>query len=174
MTRAISKKLRFEIFKRDGFTCQYCGAHPPDVVLELDHIIAVAHLGTNDEDNLVTACFDCNRGKGARALDNVPKSLAERAEEIADREAQLAGYHAILEAARERLERDIWRVVKAWEGEERTSQDRYQSIKIFVTRLGVHEVLDAIDIAVASRCPAHRMWKYFCGVCWNKIKEGGL
>ncbi len=29
----ISKRLRFEVFKRDGFVCQYCGNHPPAVVL---------------------------------------------------------------------------------------------------------------------------------------------
>lgn len=32
--KSISKKLRFEVFKRDGFTCQYCGRMAPDVVLE--------------------------------------------------------------------------------------------------------------------------------------------
>ena len=35
---SISKKIRFEVFKRDGFTCQYCGKSPPGVTLEADHI----------------------------------------------------------------------------------------------------------------------------------------
>jgi 5-methylcytosine-specific restriction endonuclease McrA len=39
--KPLSKKLRFEVFKRDGFSCQYCGAHPPDVLLEIDHVIPV-------------------------------------------------------------------------------------------------------------------------------------
>ena len=30
--KPISKKTRFEIFKRDGFSCRYCGAHPPEAV----------------------------------------------------------------------------------------------------------------------------------------------
>lgn len=38
----VGKKLRFEVFKRDKFTCQYCGAKAPDVVLHVDHIQAVA------------------------------------------------------------------------------------------------------------------------------------
>lgn len=39
MTRKpISKKLRFEVFKRDGFRCAYCGKFPPAVILEVDHI----------------------------------------------------------------------------------------------------------------------------------------
>lgn len=62
--KAIGKKLRFEVFKRDSFTCQYCGKMAPDIVLEIDHINPVANGGDNDIMNLVTACKDCNRGKG--------------------------------------------------------------------------------------------------------------
>lgn len=65
---SITKKTRFEVFKRDGFTCQYCGRMAPDVVLEIDHINPINNGGTNDILNLVTSCFDCNRGKGKRKL----------------------------------------------------------------------------------------------------------
>lgn len=65
---SISKGARFEIFKRDGFTCQYCGRKPPDVILEVDHIHPRALGGDDDEMNLVTSCFDCNRGKSAKEL----------------------------------------------------------------------------------------------------------
>jgi hypothetical protein len=64
----ISKSVRFEIFARDGFICQYCGTRPPDVVLEVDHIYPVSKGGTDDLINLVTSCYDCNRGKSAREL----------------------------------------------------------------------------------------------------------
>lgn len=64
----ISKKLRFEVFKRDSFTCQYCGRRAPEVVLHCDHIEPVANDGPTDILNLVTACIDCNLGKGARTL----------------------------------------------------------------------------------------------------------
>lgn len=66
-----SKKLRFEIFKRDRFTCQYCGAQPPDIVLVCDHIDPVALGGKTTIDNLITACESCNQGKGARPLGSV-------------------------------------------------------------------------------------------------------
>lgn len=56
--------LRFAILERDDFTCQYCGATAPSVPLEVDHRIPVAAGGTDDWDNLVTACWPCNRGKG--------------------------------------------------------------------------------------------------------------
>jgi HNH endonuclease len=42
---ALSKRVRFEVFKRDRFCCQYCGRHPPDIVLEIDHIIPVCDGG---------------------------------------------------------------------------------------------------------------------------------
>ena len=61
--KSISKKVRFEVFKRDKFTCQYCGKSAPDVVLEVDHIKPVSKGGNNSMLNLVTACFECNRGK---------------------------------------------------------------------------------------------------------------
>jgi 5-methylcytosine-specific restriction endonuclease McrA len=61
--KAVSKSVRFEVFKRDSFKCQYCGRSAPDVVLNIEHITAVANGGDNEIMNLVTACFDCNRGK---------------------------------------------------------------------------------------------------------------
>ena len=66
--KAISKKLRFEVFKRDSFTCQYCGRKAPDVVLEVDHIKPVAEGGANTILNLITSCRECNRGKGKKKL----------------------------------------------------------------------------------------------------------
>ena len=50
----VSKKLRFEIFKRDNFTCRYCGKKTPEVVLEIDHIIPKSKKGKDDESNLIT------------------------------------------------------------------------------------------------------------------------
>lgn len=70
--KSLSKKIRFEIFKRDKFTCQYCGKQPPDIVLVVDHINPVALGGNNDEMNLITSCESCNQGKGAKALEPVP------------------------------------------------------------------------------------------------------
>lgn len=89
--KKVSKKKRFEVFKRDNFTCQYCGKEAPDVILELDHIKPVAEGGSNDVMNLITSCFDCNRGKGARELndDSVIKKQKRQLEEINKRREQL-------------------------------------------------------------------------------------
>lgn len=56
--------LRQKVLKRDRYTCGYCGARAPDVELEVDHKIPVSKDGTDEEDNLITSCLECNRGKG--------------------------------------------------------------------------------------------------------------
>ncbi len=65
---AVSNKVRFEVLKRDNFTCQYCGRRAPEVVLQMEHVIPVAKGGTDDIMNLVAGCFECNSGKSDRLL----------------------------------------------------------------------------------------------------------
>ena len=64
----ISKRARFEIFKRDGFMCRYCGRSAPGVVLHVDHVKPLAKGGEDREENMITSCEDCNFGKGAWEL----------------------------------------------------------------------------------------------------------
>jgi hypothetical protein len=62
----IGPKLRHEIFLRDNFTCQHCGASPrkdQSVIIEVDHIVPVSKGGANDKSNLQTLCDVCNSGK---------------------------------------------------------------------------------------------------------------
>ena len=59
----IPRKLRHEVFKRDGYRCRECGASKDETSLEIDHILPVAKGGTNDIDNLQTLCRECNRMK---------------------------------------------------------------------------------------------------------------
>lgn len=170
--KAISKKTRFDVFKRDGFKCQYCGAHPPSVLLHVDHINPVANGGGNDADNLITSCEPCNLGKGARELSVVPKSLASKAAETQEREEQIKGYGEIFEAKRERLENETWRVMDMlYPGESTVPRDSFNSAKMFIEKLGVHEVLDSAEIALASSSSMKNKFRYFCGVCWNKVRE---
>lgn len=89
--KGISKKTRFEVFKRDNFTCQYCGGQSPDVILRVDHINPVAGGGDNDILNLITSCEPCNQGKGARPLDDQSVLARQRAQlkELNERREQL-------------------------------------------------------------------------------------
>lgn len=181
--KQIGKKLRFDIFKRDGFKCQYCGATPPMVVLHVDHIRPVADGGGNEATNLVTSCSCCNLGKGARSLTAVPKSLSQKAAEVAEREEQLAGYAAIMEAARQRVEDDTWRAIEHLVGTSapKCNERQFASVSRFVEELGVYEVLDAAEVARrrfgnisinGNFYIQDQPFRYFCGVCWKKLRGG--
>jgi DNA-directed RNA polymerase subunit RPC12/RpoP len=172
VARSLSKTVRFEVFKRDHFACQYCGATPPAVVLEVDHIEPVALGGGDDEGNLVTACFDCNRGKAARDLGVTPESLNTRAARVAEAEEQLAGYREIMRAVEARKEADAWEVVEALFGVTETTSARFNSIQSFLKRLDLFEAKDAAQIARAAKPYSElQRFKYFCGVCWRKIER---
>jgi HNH endonuclease len=171
----ISKKLRFDVFKRDGFKCQYCGVTPSgETILEVDHIRPVAEGGGNEIDNLVTSCYDCNRGKGSGLLSNVPQSLEEKAEQVREQEAQIRAYYEILEAKKSRKDEEVWSIADIFM--ERFSdtyiqRSRLSSIKMFLGILDYFEVLEAMEIAVDKMYTRNRAWLYFCGVCWQKIKR---
>lgn len=83
--------LRFEIFKRDNFTCNYCGKKSPEIKLEVDHIVPVSIGGTDDIFNLTTACFECNRGKSDNFLDFI-KTEKEDNEQNSDNIDLIEGY----------------------------------------------------------------------------------
>ena len=65
----IRPEKRLAVYIRDGFACAYCGrdlkdAPPADVTL--DHLDARINGGSNDAENLITACRRCNSQRGAR------------------------------------------------------------------------------------------------------------
>lgn len=60
---------RRNVFKRDRFTCQYCGRQPGSEDLTIDHVTPRAQGGTSTWDNCVLACLDCN----ARKADRTPQ-----------------------------------------------------------------------------------------------------
>ena len=57
---------RRNIFKRDRFTCQYCGAQPGSEELTLDHVVPRALGGESCWENCVLACLACNKRKADR------------------------------------------------------------------------------------------------------------
>jgi hypothetical protein len=83
--------LSSEVFKRDSFTCQYCGATAPDVLLHVDHIEPVAKGGANDLLNLITSCEPCNAGKSDRRLNDTTAMSKKRSqlEQLQARKEQL-------------------------------------------------------------------------------------
>jgi DNA-binding Xre family transcriptional regulator len=67
----ISSRKRFEVFKRDNYSCQICGnTAGQGLRLEVDHKLATSNGGEDELANLWTLCFNCNRGKANLYLIN--------------------------------------------------------------------------------------------------------
>jgi hypothetical protein len=116
---AVSVRTRFEVFKRDDFTCQYCGRKSPDVVLEADHIVPLCEGGGDDVVNLRTSCWDCNRGKAGQPLSEIVtgEDPHDRAIVLLERERQLREYNEVLADERDRREIEGWELVRYWKSE---------------------------------------------------------
>lgn len=178
---AVSKRTRFEVFKRDRFTCQYCGRTPPTVVLQIDHVIARSDGGPDDPLNLVTACEDCNLGKSDVPLDRITRPIAEQMAEAAERREQVAALNQFLLQEREAVEKQVADLGRHWFNK-LAKKNRYvfgdqraASIRTFLSRLPYARILEAID-AAHGRVPAaidddEKCWRYFCGVCWTMIRR---
>lgn len=170
---AISKTVRFEVFKRDSFTCGYCGRTPPSVVLEVDHVDPRSRGGSGDINNLITACFDCNRGKGAGELSNIPLSLAESMEFIRERELQFSEYNKLTKKILARKKRDINEVANRYSilypKWKLTERFKLSTLSRFLEQLPKGEVLYAWDLTFGMN-PKNPI-KYFCGICWNWIRS---
>jgi 5-methylcytosine-specific restriction endonuclease McrA len=57
---------RLNVYRRDGFECQYCGDEFDFDDLTFDHVVPQSRGGETDWNNIVTACGPCNRAKGDR------------------------------------------------------------------------------------------------------------
>tara|TARA_R110000868_G_scaffold380982_1_gene647323 strand:- start:580 stop:1149 length:570 start_codon:yes stop_codon:yes gene_type:complete len=186
---AVSKRVRFEVFKRDAFACQYCGRTPPTVVLECDHIHAVANGGSDDETNLVTSCFDCNRGKSDVPLDAATPSVAARMDRQREVAEQADAFNRFVMERRQHEDNLIDHIGETWFNHIKKRKNQYvfgparvPSIRRFLRQLSIAEILEAVEIA-HQRKPIHditpgrdeQTFKYFCGICWSMIRnrEGG-
>lgn len=150
--KSLSKKIRFEVFKRDSFTCQYCGAKAPDTILEVDHIHPVKEGGTNDLMNLVTSCIECNRGKGAAKISDtsIVEKQRRQIEELNIRRQQLEMMLEWRDGIRSIKEEKYKRVISYWLEETgiNLTEAGNKTLKSHVDNYGVMETLEAIDIAI--------------------------
>lgn len=92
----ISKRLRFEVLKRDSFTCQYCGKPSPAAILELDHINPRSKGGTDTIDNLITSCSICNIGKSDIELEKAPNFLIENSSLLREKNKKIEELESII------------------------------------------------------------------------------
>ena len=94
---------RRNVFKRDRFTCQYCGRQPGENELTIDHIVPRAQGGVSSWANCVLACVACNSRKADRTPDQARMPLAREPE------------------------RPTWRPLYSARGERRQSWSRFVS-----------------------------------------------
>ena len=184
---SVSLKLRFEVFKRDNFTCQYCGRKTPEVILELEHVIPLSKGGTDEFDNLTTSCFECNRGKGKSLLDTVLKDrdIHEETILLAEREFQLAEYNHLKKKIRERENKEITELIEYFgskiHGEPYSyAKDEFPSylVRQCLKTMSYIDIFELIDIAVDitsrdSKGDYHTVAaaKYLTAILRNKLRD---
>ena len=162
---AISKRIRFEVLRRDDHTCRYCGASAPDVQLTVDHVNPIALGGADTPSNLVASCADCNAGKSSSTPD---AALVEQVDADAWRWSA-----AMTEAARRlQAEHDALRSVLC-NFELNWTQRLPHSWTATVSRLyesGLPEsvLIECADIALAAWGVDSR-WAYFCGAANRRL-----
>lgn len=177
---ALSKRLRFEIFKRDHFTCLYCGRKPTEVILNVDHLTPVSKGGTNDQHNLVTSCHDCNSGKSDVPLSEVPhghqQTLADRQEKL----DQLKSLNDLTIQISKEKELAFECVSDKWMSRQGDDPEKWKlsgepesAVRRFLDKLPTSEVLDAVDVTFnkVGHKSQYSIFKYFCGCCWRKIQR---
>ena len=182
--KPLSKKLRFEVLKRDSFTCQYCGGKAPDILLEIDHIIPVSKDGTDDILNLITSCRDCNSGKSNRQLSDTTvidkqrhqlEDLQERKEQI---EMMFQWQKGLLELDDEVVKQlsDFWsEQVENYS----LNENGVKSLKKLRRRFSVGEIMEAMKLSTEQYLAydendspiqetVERAWQKVGGICNTK------
>lgn len=174
----ISRRLRFEILRRDRHTCRYCGAQAPDVALTVDHVTPTTLGGSDDPTNLVTACQPCNAGKSS-----VPADAAI----VADVEADALRWARAMEAAAiwrrcDRASMDAavaefdaawsrWHVTSTKEPIPRDSGWRTSVERFLENGLPIEELTRLVRVAMDSQSSNTDKWRYFCGCAWRAITD---
>lgn len=169
-----SKRLRFEILKRDGFRCRYCGATAVGgAVLHVDHVQPESAGGDDSPENLVTACVACNGGKSNIGLDDsllssaTAEEMRQNAEDIRAYLASCLEQRQAQEAVRQVAYDHYFEVVGPHVGD-KISLQLEAALMGLVQGDGLLAVLKAMDItawkASSARMNSTDAAKYFYGV----------
>lgn len=177
--KALSRRLRFEILRRDDYACRYCGLKAGQTELTIDHVVPVALGGTDEPGNLVACCKDCNAGKTSSAPD---AALVEQAS------ADALRWSAAMQVAAGKMRDDFqaeWDYAEALDDEwsnwtygysnnpiPRPSDWRNSANSWRVAGLPEELMVDAARRALSNKKIApDSTWKYFCGIAWKRITQ---
>ena len=171
---AVSKRARYEVLRRDNFTCRYCGGKAPDVPLTVDHVLPVALGGTDEPANLVTACRDCNAGKTSTPPD---AALVEDVQADAER------WSKAVEAAQQKMlqrrdadEEVVQQFLDAWDTYAPYFADLPADCGEHVLRyyrqgLPVQVIVDAVITAAgANHVTQRQRFRYYLGILNNRMR----
>jgi len=140
---AISPSTRFEVLKRDNFTCQYCGEKAPDMKVHVDHLIPKSKGGNDSLSNLVTACGPCNVGKASRLLP--PEIVLEKRKKQAFLNRQIEYHRQAKLSEKQKDEENAIDVWKHYAKDVRFSED---IIKDTLRRYSFDTCMDGMQLAV--------------------------
>jgi 5-methylcytosine-specific restriction endonuclease McrA len=111
--RRKSKKVKFSrvnIYARDNYECQYCGARKRMGELTYDHVIPRSQGGKTDWTNIVSACTECNGKKANKTPEQARMKLRKQPVQPVKEPA------VVLQLSRENVP-DAWRDFLYWTGE---------------------------------------------------------
>jgi hypothetical protein len=176
-----SKRMRFEVFQRDRFTCYYC--HARDVQLELDHVVPQALGGPDDNDpaHYVAACADCNRGKTSTSP-GAPLVAAVAEDAVRWAQAMRAAQDQMLEDAKgravDRVQFDEWwRAWSSGSAETRLEAPRDPGWELTVDQLisaglPLPILKDCISLSMTQKkvLPENK-FRYMCGIAWTRVRQ---
>lgn len=166
--KSIGKRLRFEVFARDAFTCRYCGAKSDSTLLVIDHLHPVAQGGTSEIENLITSCEPCNQGKADKTLDQATPTEAHRLALAQDRNEQIRDYKIAVEATKARKKfRQL--VVNFWcdhTGRETVDAHTLDVMMHYSLEFGWELVMEWIAKAAHEKacCQDQSMGRYVSGI----------
>jgi|SRR5688572_95443 len=172
----ISKRLRFEVFKRDSFKCQYCGKGAPEVVLHIDHIAPAAKGGRDELVNLITACVECNAGKSDIALsdDSAVQKQRRQLEDLNERREQLEMMLKWRKGLAKIHDRTLDAIAQAWKEAVpgwHLNETGMESARRLLAKHGLENVLGAIEVARNTyiRIQDGKATKESVELAWRKV-----
>jgi len=101
---------RRNLFKRDKFTCQYCGVQPGESELTIDHIMPRSRGGILSWENAVLACVACNKRKANRTPDEAGMKLRKAPKKPSWKALAAISPHERRESWESFLSRAYWEV----------------------------------------------------------------
>lgn len=187
---SVTKRVRFEVLRRDNHACRYCGGAAPQVRLTVDHVVPTALGGSDDPANLVAACVECNSGKSSIAPDSALVAdvaaealrwawameqaaeirrgeLAQQQDTVAEFDDAWCAYVAVpaghtMENLPAELREPLPREM-GW----RDSVIRFLALGLDMDylRYAVETAMNKSDVTTSN------IWRYFCGMCWRELER---